>query len=146
MKSLETEIVINSPAERIWNILTDFEKYPEWNPFIRSIDGKVSEGEKFKVTIQPPNSKPMRFHPRCMVLKKNKEFRWLGHLLIKGIFDGEHIFELKEIEIGRTKLIHRENFKGILVPFLWKKLDTDTKSGFIEMNKALKKKVENENK
>ena len=37
MKEIKTEIIINSKPEKVWNILTNFEKYPEWNPFIKSI-------------------------------------------------------------------------------------------------------------
>lgn len=51
MKSLETEIIINAPADKVWNILVDFDSYPEWNPFILSFDGEISEGKKFKVTL-----------------------------------------------------------------------------------------------
>jgi hypothetical protein len=40
VKILESEIVIQAAAERIWDILMDFESYPEWNPFIRNIAGK----------------------------------------------------------------------------------------------------------
>ncbi|MFC2087063.1 SRPBCC family protein [Bacteroidota bacterium] len=52
MRYLKTEIIIDAPAERIWSILTDFEKFPEWNPFIKSVQGEVKEGEKFTVTLQ----------------------------------------------------------------------------------------------
>jgi uncharacterized protein YndB with AHSA1/START domain len=35
MKELHTEIEIDASAERVWDILTDFASYPQWNPFIR---------------------------------------------------------------------------------------------------------------
>lgn len=45
MKELFTEIEIKATPESVWQLLTDFEKYPEWNPFIRraSEDRKRSE-------------------------------------------------------------------------------------------------------
>jgi len=144
MKSLNTEIIIDAPVDKIWNILVDFDSYSQWNPFITSFKGKIAEGEKFKVTLQPSNSKPMTFHPKCLVLQKNKEFRWLGHLFIKGIFDGEHIFELKDLGNDQTRFIQREIFSGVLVPLLWKKISSNTESGFIEMNNQLKNRAEQE--
>lgn len=143
MKSLNTEIVINAPVEKVWSILTDFDSYPSWNPFIKSFEGKPTDGKKFKVTIQPPESKAMTFAPRCLKMEENKVFSWLGHFFIKGLFDGEHIFELVQIDKNKTKLIQKENFKGILVPLLWKQLDIKTRRGFEMMNEALKKKAEN---
>lgn len=142
MKNLNTEIIIDAPADKVWSILVDFDQYAEWNPFIKSFEGEVSAGERFKVTLQPPNSKPMTFHPKYLTLEKNKKFRWLGHLFIKGLFDGEHIFELEELENDQTKFIQRENFSGILVPLLWSKINSGMRSGFIDMNNQLKERAE----
>jgi uncharacterized protein YndB with AHSA1/START domain len=32
MRELGTEVEIAAPPERIWEILTDFAAYPDWNP------------------------------------------------------------------------------------------------------------------
>src|SRR5215210_9363232 len=39
MKELHSEIEINAPAQRVWEVLTDFASYPQWNPFIRRASG-----------------------------------------------------------------------------------------------------------
>jgi uncharacterized protein YndB with AHSA1/START domain len=44
MKEIHTEIEINSPAEKVWRVLTDFATYPEWNPFEGSGDGDTRDG------------------------------------------------------------------------------------------------------
>jgi hypothetical protein len=142
MKQLHTEIQINASAQTVWNILTDFNKYPEWNPFIRSFQGDVSEGSQFTVVLQPPDSKPMTFKPTCLKLVKDKEFRWLGRLWMPGLFDGEHIFELIDNGNHRIRFVQREKFKGLLVPLLWKQLDTGTRKGFELMNQKLKERAE----
>ena len=40
LAELFTMTEIEAPAERVWHILTDFARYPEWNPFIRCIEGE----------------------------------------------------------------------------------------------------------
>ncbi|HAC16553.1 MAG TPA: SRPBCC domain-containing protein [Bacteroidetes bacterium] len=145
MKQLYTEIEINASAQKVWSVLTNFGDYPEWNPFIRYFEGQPEEGQQFKVTIQQPDSNAMTFQPVCLAYKENKEFRWSGHLLFKGLFDGEHIFKLEDLGNGKTKFIHKEKFKGILVPVLWKQLDTTTRKGFQLMNDELKYLAENLN-
>ncbi|MFY0626131.1 MAG: SRPBCC domain-containing protein [Reichenbachiella sp.] len=142
MKQLYTEIVINASTEKVWEILTDFDKYSEWNPFVKSITGKFEVGCKLTATLVQPESKPMVIKPNILRIKKNTEFAWLGHLLIPGIFDGEHMFEMEVMDNGKTRFIQRERFKGILIPILWKMLDTKTRKGFESMNLALKKQAE----
>lgn len=34
MRTLETSIDVEAPVNRVWEILTAFESYPDWNPFI----------------------------------------------------------------------------------------------------------------
>lgn len=142
MKELRTEIKINASADIVWKILTDLKAYSEWNPFIKHIEGTVSEGERLVARIEPPGGKPMTFKPVVLKAVHAKEFRWLGHLLMPGIFDGQHIFEIEEIGPKQVRLIHREEFRGLLVPLLWKSLDTKARLGFEAMNNALKERAE----
>ena len=142
MKSIHTEIEIDASPAQVWDILMDFEKYPEWNPFIKSISGNATVGGNLKVVMQQPDSKSMTFKPKCLIAEPNKEFRWLGHLFIKGLFDGEHIFKLREREGGTTKLVQCENFNGLLLPIFWKQLNSKTISAFEQMNTALKNRAE----
>ena len=41
MKLLEAAIKIAATPERVWAVLTDLEKYTEWNPFIKNAKGEV---------------------------------------------------------------------------------------------------------
>jgi hypothetical protein len=136
-KNIETTIKIKASAEKIWSILTDFQKYPEWNPFVLSMEGEAKEGTTLKANIQG-----MKFKPIVLAAKTNKEFRWLGSLFVKGLFDGEHYFVLNENGDGTTTLIHGEFFGGLLVSLFSKALDTKTKSGFEKLNEALKQRAE----
>lgn len=135
--TIRTHIDINAPRQQVWQVLTDFDRYPEWNPFVQSLTGEVQEGKQIK--IQLPG---MKFQPTVLAFRQNEELRWLGHLWVKGIFDGEHFFQLEELPNGQTRLIHGEHFSGLLVPVLKKQLLNDTKAGFIAMNEALKMKSE----
>ena len=143
MKEIRTEITINATADKVWNVLANFDDYPYWNPFLKWLKGKVVEGNKIRVRIAPPGASAMTFMPRVLKYEQNKEFRWLGHLFVPGLFDGEHSFELRDNGDGTTTFVQREQFKGILVPLFRKMLDVNTPQGFELMNKALKDRVEN---
>jgi len=139
---IETEITINATPEKVWKILTEFDEYPNWNPFIKSIKGQVEVGKKIIVRIEPPEGKGMTFKPKIISYVENRELSWIGHLLFPGLFDGKHKFELIDNGNGTTTFIQSERFRGILVPFFKKQLNKNTKNGFIEMNKKLKELAE----
>jgi hypothetical protein len=141
-REIKTTIEIDASVSKIWAVLTDFSRYSEWNPFIRSIQGKAKQGERLEILIQPPGGNGMTFSPVILALQAEHELRWVGRLMLPGIFDGEHQFQLEPIGECRTLLIHREVFSGLLVPLLWQTLDTQTRQGFEEMNRALKNRVE----
>ncbi|HXU26543.1 MAG TPA: SRPBCC domain-containing protein [Bacteroidia bacterium] len=141
-KEIKTQILINATPQKVWAVLTNFNNYPNWNPFIKSITGEVKIGNKITAYLQPPNAKDMMFKPKVLALDTNKEFRWLGHLLFPGLFDGEHKFELIDNGNGTTTFIQSEKFRGILIPFFAKMLNTNTKNGFIAMNEKLKELAE----
>ena len=142
MRVLSTEIEIDATPESIWRILADFDRFPEWNPFIREIEGEMKEGSRLRVRMEPPGGRGMTFRPVVRRIEINREFRWLGHLIVPGLFDGEHIFEILPAGAGKVRFVQHESVRGLLVPLLWKSLEESTKQGFREMNDALKARAE----
>jgi len=136
---LQLTTTINLPArpDRVWAELTNFAAYPDWNPFITQASGDWAKGNTVAVTAGG-----MDFKPKVLAFESGKELRWLGSLLFKGLFDGEHYFLLNDNGDGTTTLTHGENFSGLLVPAFRKKLTTQTKSGFESMNEALRSRLE----
>ncbi len=145
MRERRTEIIINAPPERIWDALIDLESFQEWNPFMRRASGNVQVGEQLGVYLKPPGGLGMSFKPRVLKVEPNREFRWLGHLGIPGIFDGEHIFEIEPEGDSSCRFIQREEFRGVLAPLMLLMIGNSTERGFNEMNQALKVRVEGEN-
>ena len=142
MKEIYTEIEINAPASVVWSILTDFDDFSRWNPFIRKISGKLQKGAQIEVFIIPPNSNGMKFRPKILTYDPEKELRWLGNFWIPKLFDGEHSLVINEISENKVLFIQKERFSGLFVPFFSGTLK-DTESGFEMMNHALKEEAEN---
>ncbi len=142
MKELRTEIEIGAPAERVWQILTDFASYPEWNPFVRRISGEAQEGTQLEVYLQPSGARGMTFRPTILKAEPSRELRWRGKLFIQGLFDGEHVFEIEQLAENRVRFVQRESFRGLLTSLLLRMLENDTRRGFEEMNAALKARAE----
>jgi hypothetical protein len=141
MRELDTSIEIDAPPERVWSVLTDFDSFPDWNPFIRSARGEVEPGAKLEIWLEPPGGRAMTFKPTVLVAEPGRELRWLGRLLLPGLFDGEHIFRIEPIEGGRSRFVQAERFRGLLVPLFGRTLE-QTRRGFEAMNEALRRRAE----
>ena len=139
---LNGEIEIKASPETVWNLLTNVSRFPEWNPFIRRLRGKLEAGQKLVVFIQPSGARGMKFNPVVLKVEPNRELRWLGRLVFPGLFDGEHIFQIEPLGNGGVRFRQREIFSGVLVPLLKSSLEIDTRRGFNEMNQKLKELAE----
>ncbi len=139
---LHTEIIIQASISNVWEILSDFAKYKDWNPFILSAKGNLTVGEKLTVKIKPPGLDAQTFKPIVLKVRPQQEIRWAGVALLSWLFRGEHYLELKMLDPQTTKLIHGEIFSGVLVGCLVNRLKGAVHAGFLEMNKALAKRVE----
>jgi hypothetical protein len=145
MKRISTSIDIAAPAARVWAVLTDFARYPEWNPFIRRIVGSPATGTRLQVTIEPAGGRAMSFLPEVIVCEPERELRWLGRVLVRGVFDGEHSFRLAPLTPGSCGFVHEERFSGILASLIMRgDMEARTRAGFDAMNRALKARVERE--
>ncbi len=45
IEGTKTETV-KAPAERVWEIISDFERYPEWHPFFSTVEVTERDGEQ----------------------------------------------------------------------------------------------------
>lgn len=142
-KEIHSEIIVNAPASRVWQVLIDFEAYQQWNPFIRKVDGVARQGNRISAQMHLSN-RTMTFRPTVLTVKPDIELRWIGHLLIPGIFDGEHSFLIEPLNENQVLLVQREEFNGLLTPFFTSVLK-DTRNRFDEMNRALKERAEQAN-
>ena len=142
MKEIRTEIEIIASAGHVWKILTDFRSFPEWNPFIRRIEGETHKGTRLNVYLQLPGKKEMKFRPKVLSVDPEKEFRWIGHLVIPGIFDGEHIFSIEPLSENNILFVQKEKFTGILASLFLRSIEDATIQGFNGMNQSLKLRAE----
>jgi hypothetical protein len=140
-KSIEAEVEIDATPSRVWAVLSDVSRYPEWNPFVRRWDGELRVGNRVSIGLQAPGGRVYGFRPTLRVVDHEREIRWLGKLGPGGFFDGEHSLRLEPVETARTRFVQSERFSGILVPFL-RGTVAGAAAGFTAMNAALKSRVE----
>jgi len=138
-RTIQTEILLPASPERVWAVLTDFKRYPEWNPFVREIKGQARDGEELCIRLAPRLSWTVPFCARVVACKESKAFAWAGGP--KCLLHGQHYFDLQASTDGReTRLVHGEIFSGLLArPLLW--MLGDPARGYAAMNEALRRQL-----
>jgi hypothetical protein len=139
---IHAEIDIDAPPEVVWEVLTDFGRYPRWNPFIVEIRGEARAGETLEVTVAPPGQERRVFRTRVTHADRAGELTWIGRLPIPGLLDGEHSFVVAPRRHGNgTRFIQHENFSGVLLGFV-SDAEEAVRAGFHAMNAAIKAEAE----
>jgi hypothetical protein len=138
---LNTEIEIEAPPERVWQALLAFDAYHQWNPFITHITGRAEQGAELDVTFSLPEGSEYSARPVVVRVTPGQELCWQGTAWLKGLFDTKHWFRVQAIEGGRTRFVQGQEFKGLLLKLMERRL-TLTARGFVYMNQALKRRVE----
>jgi hypothetical protein len=136
-RDIYTEIDIEATPDKVWKLLADNPLYPQWNPYHVRVEGDLSEGERLFVEIHKPDGKRIETHPHVIRVRPGMELIWGGG--IPGVFVGEHVFLLEPLGKQSTRLIKKERFSGVAIPFT----DLDgIGEGYRQMNEALKRRVE----
>jgi hypothetical protein len=140
MRRFEAAIRIDATPDRIWSILTDAARYPEWNPTVTRIEGQIAPGERIAlyVTASPGRAFPVTVTafqpPRRMV--------WRGGMPL-GLFTGTRTFTLTPEADGRVLFDMREIFSGLLAPVMARVIP-DMQRAFETFAAALKRDAERE--
>jgi hypothetical protein len=114
---LLTQRVLPHPPERVWSVLSDFERYSEWNPLNLSARGKAELGARVPMTFINPGREGATLSQTVTVTacEPPRRLAWRGHIPL--LFKGVHFFELEPSGDG-TLLLHGEELSG-LVPRTW---------------------------
>ncbi|MCU0424090.1 MAG: SRPBCC domain-containing protein [Candidatus Kapabacteria bacterium] len=136
---IRNDVEINAPPEKVWKTVIDFQRYREWNSQLQYLGGEVKPGGRLHLKLSAQGAEPYEFTPIVSYWEENKRFAWLAETGLPRIFDGEHFFELQDIGNGKTLVINREEYRGIL-SLVMKNLPMmkDAPAGFALMNTELK--------
>ncbi|NEP50883.1 MAG: SRPBCC domain-containing protein [Moorea sp. SIO3C2] len=122
MTSLYTDIDINVPRQKVWQILFHKQQWKYWNTFLFDCDStlRFEQGKEVFLSLRRlPHEEETEFEPLVTQVQPGVCLSWVSS--IPG-FRSECVFDLQEIGVGRTKYIHKHSYSGILsrvfLPFI----------------------------
>jgi len=138
MKEYKASTTISALPEKIWAILTDGSKYPEWDPVADRIEGRIAQGET--VTAYTKLSPGRAFPAKVTIFEPGRKMVWSGGMPL-GLFKGERTFTLAPNGKGAIDFTLQEVFSGPLLPLIGGSIPdmTEAFQGFVA---GLKKRAE----
>ena len=139
-KPIDTAIEIDAEPCEVFEVLADFDHYPDWNPYHIRVVGRPEVGSPLEVRVSRPDGKVVDVpHVRVLEVEPCRTLVWGGG--VSGVFRGEHRFDLAPGPDDITELSHTERFSGLFIGFADLPVDVLTQ-GYEDMNTALKSHVE----
>jgi len=139
MPTIETAVDIDAPRADVWQTLTDFDAYGEWNPHLTAAEGSLTEGGALDVRIERADAKPRELTVTLTEVDRGRRLVWVGTVGFGTLFEGRHAFELEPLADNRTRLHNCEDVSGLLAGrFVTGTPERDHEA----MNVALKRRVE----
>ena len=138
MKEYSATVKIKASPETIWAILTNAPAYPEWEPGVDRIEGRIAPGEK--ITAYTKLSPGRAFPVKVTEFRPGQKMTWTGGMPL-GLFKGERTFTLAPQNNGVVEFTVHEIFSGPLLPLIGRSIP-DLTSSFEQFAAGLKNHAE----
>ncbi len=138
--TVHEELIVNAPRRLVWELLTDFEGYDAWNPYITRASGEARRGAEIDLRLEPLGEEPQEVACDVMTVKKARKLYWrCRDHATPGLLDREHTFRILPLDENSVRLVYDGRWEGVLVPFT--ELG-NRKAGYLAMMFALKHRAE----
>jgi len=139
---IDARIEIDAPVERVWNVLTDFERYPDWNPFTVRVDTRLEMGAavRMRVNLIGPFVQPQMEY--ITTLEEDRRVCWTMNQLPPRLLSATRCQWLEPLSPERTRYASTDVVTGILAPLVVGLFGTAMQRGFERACRALKARVE----
>ncbi len=135
MKEYQASITIRASADKVWQILTQAEEYPRFDPLCDEIRGTIVLGNKIKAfsKLSPGRAFPVK----VTQMDENRQMTWSGGMPL-GLFKGVRTFTLQSVSESETSFTVREVFSGPMLALIGRSIPdmTDPFQQFVDGLKA----------
>jgi hypothetical protein len=125
MTTYSVSRTIKARPEAVWALITDGTRYPEWNPAVLSLSGRIADGEQIElVSIVNPDRK---FKLNVGSVEPPRSMVWWDGMPL-GLFKGVRTFTVRPIGESACEFHMEEVYSGVLAPLITKSIPDMTES------------------
>ena len=141
-KCVRAEVEIDAPIERVWQILTDIDRYGEWNPFTPQAETTLEIGDPIPLHVRLVGERLVR---RVERVTRNEPYTlgWDMKMGARFLLYAERVQVLTAVDQNRTHYKTEDCFTGWLRPLVLGLFGKAMERGFVDCALGLKKAAEN---
>jgi hypothetical protein len=137
-----TTFPIEAPSEVVWDVLVDFERYPEWNPSLPSIAGDLRVGSTVSMTLAMPGRPSPKVKAELTEVVPRERLVWHGKVGADWLFAGHRQFIIDPGDGGTVRFTHVEDVHGLLFPLFRALMGSAIQRHHDALNAALTKRAQ----
>jgi len=135
-------VTIHAPAARVWQVLTELEKYPDWNPFTVKAESTLKIGDPVALTI-PRGGKMTTQTMVLEILDEPKKIAWrLPKMIHKKLFTAYRVQTITEIDSNSCIYETSDTFSGWIAGRIYKMTADYVMENLTATGAALKNEAE----
>jgi len=138
---IEHRIGVQAPAEVIWEILSDIDHWPSWNPTYPEARGTLRIGAPLQFVVALPGLARRELHVNVIDWVPETQILW-GERAPLGLVSTVRYIEIESLTKASCILSNGEQVDGMLADFYLHKRRRPMRLGFAAMSEALKEKSE----
>lgn len=143
IKGWKTEVVIHAPRQLVWDQVTNFEVYSDWNPFVLEAHAEFKVGATIRFLEDLKQFGQHWINARFLSINPPNAFVWQGHVGAPFLFTVRHRFIFEAVSEDQTRFIQCHENSGLLIAyFAWRGIYSVSYQGYLDYNQALKERCE----
>jgi hypothetical protein len=137
-----SESNIDAPADKVWSVLLDLDRYPEWNPYTVAMRSTLQVGDPMVMSVKMSELLTIEQTEYIRVVEENHKICWGIDTDTPEFNSGERCQWLEEIPGGGTHYVSEDLIEGIANPLVTALFGDAVQNGFDAVALALKRRVE----
>ena len=141
MFEINHEIEIKAPASAVWAVITDFDSYPQWNPFVVAAKSSLKPGDPIdmKVKLLGPVQRQVEI---ILDVRQGKGFSYCMKPFPLGALSSRRSHEIIELGDGRCQYKSHFHLEGWMMPLIRGMMRGALERGFGGMSVAIRERAQ----
>ena len=132
---------IDAPADELWRILVDLERYPEWNPFTPGVVSTLRPGDPIRMDVQMGGKRRVQTET-VSVHEPGRRLCWDVTMGWRGLLNTRRCQTLEPLFTGGTRYQTRLEMHGLLAGLVNRLYGQHIQKGFDDLAAALRTRGE----